>query len=199
MGHGAQRVTVHKHAIGLESRICHRTRDSGSNGAGHAHLIDICGSDMAKADSSRHLGNLHREQLAARRRELFGIVDAPDARLHRKTHGTHGQGTRYRATAHLVDTHDNAITAELMHKLVHAVDALAFGKFLGMALKGTFASLDHLLARILAIMLHEGGDLLERGARQLAGNLRCRNRARHIGHTRPSLHANQIKRRATRR
>ena len=86
-----------------------------------------------------------------------------------------------------------------MHKLVHVIDALALGKFLGMALKSTLASLDHLLARVLAIMLHEGGNLLERGARQLAGNLRCRNRARHVGHTRPSLHANQIKRRATRR
>ena len=79
------------------------------------------------------------------------------------------------------------------------IDALALGKLLGMALKGTLASLDHLLARVLAIMLHEGGDLLKRCARQLSGNLRCRNRARHIGHTRPSLHANQIKRRATRR
>ena len=101
--------------------------------------------------------------------------------------------------AQYIVTCDHAITAELMHKLVHAVDALALGKLLGMALKGTLASLDHLLARILAIMLHEGGNLLERGTRQLAGNLRCRNRARHIGHTRPSLHANQIKRRATRR
>ena len=154
---------------------------------------------MAKADGSRHLGNLHREQLTARRRELFGIVDAPDARLHRKTHGTHGQGTRYRATTHLVDAHDHAIAAKLIHKLVHVIDALALGKLFGMAFEGAFTSLDHLLARVLAIMLHEGGNLLKRSARQLSGNLRCRNRARHVGHTRPSLHANQIKRRATRR
>ena len=85
------------------------------------------------------------------------------------------------------------------HKLIHAVDTLALGKLFGMAFEGTLASLDHLLARILAIMLHEGRNLLKRSARQLTGNLRCRNRARHVGHTRPSLRANQIKRRATRR
>ena len=154
---------------------------------------------MAKTDRRRHLGNLHREQLAARRRELFGIVDAPDARLHRKADGAYRQRTGHRSATHLVDTNDHPIAAKLMHKLVHVIDALALGKFLGMALKSTLASLDHLLARVLAIMLHEGGDLLKRCARQLSGDLRCRNRARHIGHTRPSLHANQIKRRATRR
>ena len=154
---------------------------------------------MAKTNRRRDLGNLHREQLAARRRELFGIVDAPDARLHGKAHGAHRQRTGHRAATHLVDTHDHAIPTELVHQLVHTVDALALGKFLGMALKGALASLDHLLARILAIMLHEGGNLLKRGARQLAGNLRCRNRARHVGHIGASLHANQIKRRATRR
>ena len=154
---------------------------------------------MAKTDRGRHLGDLHREQLAARRRELFGIIDAPNARLHGKAHGAHRQWTGHRAATHLVDTHDHTIATEFVHKLIHAVDALALGKLLGMALKGTLASFNYLLARILAIVLHEGGNLLERGARQLAGNLRSRNRARHVGHTRPSLHANQIKRRATRR
>ena len=52
-----------------------------------------------------------------------------------------------------------------MHKLVHVIDALALGKFLSMAFEGAFTSLDHLLARVLAIMLHEGGDLLKRCAR----------------------------------
>ena len=47
-------------------------------------------------------------------------------------------------------------SAKLMHKLVHVIDALALGKLFGMAFEGAFASLDHLLARILAIMLHEG-------------------------------------------
>ena len=154
---------------------------------------------MAKTDRRRHLGNLHCEQLAARGRELFGIVDTPDARLHRKTDGAYRQRAGHRSATHLVDTNDHPIAAELMHKLVHVIDALALGKLFVMAFEGAFTSLDHLLARVLAIMLHEGGNLLKRSARQLAGNLRCRNRARHVGHTRPSLHANQIKRRATRR
>ena len=59
VGNGAQGVAVHKHAIGLEPRIGHGARDGGADGAGHAHIIDIRGRDMAKTDRGRDLGNLH--------------------------------------------------------------------------------------------------------------------------------------------
>ena len=146
---------------------------------------------MAVPDGGRHLGNLYSQQFTAGGRELFGVVDAPNARLHGQAHRTHRQGTGHRPSSDLVNAHDNAVAAQLVHQLVHAIDALAFGEFLGMTLHGALAGLDDLLAWVLAIMLDQGGNLLKRGTRQLAGNLRRRNRACHVGHTGASLHANQ--------
>ena len=78
-----------------------------------------------------------------------------------------------------------------MHQLIHAIDALTLGELLGMTLHGAFAGFDDLLARVLAIMFDQGGNLLKRGTRQLTGHLGRRNRACHVGHTGASLHANQ--------
>ena len=186
-GDGAQRVSIHKNAIGLDACIGYGAGNGLAQCPRHPDLVDSIGSDMADAQSRSEVCNLRSEDLSLRRRQLLGIIQTPYDRLAGKLNGANRKRARDRTATDLVDAQNDSVAAELPHHLIHVEHAIVLRTLALIPSECALACLPDLLAGIFRISIDQIEDLIERSACELGGQLRRGGRTRHVCHKPPRM------------
>ena len=85
-----QGVAVHKDAIGGKARVAHRPSNRLTQRRRHTDLVDARSGNAAESYGTSDFCDRGGKYLAARRRELLGIVKSPDDGLSGKAERANG-------------------------------------------------------------------------------------------------------------